>query len=127
MDPFEIVWWLLQILFEIVGDVLFSGWGELIDVLDGPSGQTVLETLAWFVAGAALGLLSGIVLPHRLLPPPRTAGLSLVASPLISGFAMRAWGSLRRERGHAVSSLATFHGGGAFALGAALGRFVLVA
>ena len=127
MDPLEIVWMLLQVLFEIVGDALFSDWGELIDVFDRPGAKAVMEACAWFVAGAGLGLLSGIVLPHRLLPPPRTAGFSLLVSPLISGIAMHAWGAGRRGRGHAVSSLATFHGGAAFAMGAALGRFVLVA
>jgi hypothetical protein len=48
-------------------------------------------------------------------------------SPLACGVAMHVWGGLRRERGQAPSSLATFHGAASFALGAALGRFVLVA
>jgi hypothetical protein len=100
---------------------------DLFDWLDPSTQSNLLAALAYFVAGAAVGLLSGVVMPDRLLPRPQTPGFSLIGGPLFSGYAMHAWGTLRRERGHATSSLATFWGGAAFALGAALGRFVLVA
>jgi hypothetical protein len=122
MEPFEIVWFVLEVVLEVVGDALWD-----IGSLDPSTRDALFATFLCFATGAAVGLGSGLVLPDRLLPKPRTAGLSLVASPLLSGVAMHAWGTLRRERGHALSPLATFHGGAAFALGAALGRFVLVA
>ena len=127
MDPLEIVWLLLEIVLEGVGELIFGGCSELFDSLDASTQSALLAALAYFIVGAAVGLFSGIALPDRLLPRPRTAGFSLIGGPLVSGCAMHAWGSFRREGGHDTSSLATFWGGAAFALGAALGRFVLVA
>lgn len=127
MEPLEILWWLFEIGLEIAGDLIFEVGGAVCDSLDPSARDAVVVAFLCFVAGAALGLLSGVVLPDRLLPKPRTAGFSLVASPLACGFVMSAWGSFRRDRGQATSALATFHGAAAFALGAALGRFVLVA
>ena len=122
----EFLWFLFEIVFEILGDAILQIAKALFGSLDGAAGNALFDAFAWFTVGALLGLISGIVVPVRLLPRPRTAGLSLVAGPLASGIAMRAWGSYRRDRGHSTSSLATFRGGAAFALGAALGRFVLV-
>jgi hypothetical protein len=123
----EIFWMLFEIVFELVGEVVIEIVRALFGPVDPSIGDAAFDAFAWFAVGALLGLLSGVVLPARLLPRPRTAGLSLIASPLACGVTMGAWGSFRRERGHATSSLATFHGGAAFALGMALGRFVLVA
>jgi hypothetical protein len=123
----EIFWVIFEILFEMVGEVLLEIPRALFGSLDEAAGNALFDAFAWFVVGALLGLLSGVALPERLLPRPRMPGLSLIAGPLASGLAMREWGSFRRSQGHTTGSLATFRGGGAFALGAALGRFVLVA
>jgi hypothetical protein len=127
MDPLELVWWLLEIGFEVAGDLACEVFRAVCGSLEPATKHALFSTFLCFVAGAALGLLSGLLWSERLLPRPRTAGFSLIASPLVSGFAMHAWGSFRRERDHATSVLATFHGGAAFALGAAIGRFALVA
>jgi hypothetical protein len=127
MDPLEILWFLVQIALEIAGDLILDVGAAVFESLEPSARNALAGAFLCLVAGAALGLLSGILLPHRLLPSPRTEGISLVVSPLFSGFAMYAWGSFRRDRGHATSVLASFHGGAAFALGAAIGRFVLVA
>ena len=39
------------------------------------------------------------VLPSRLLPAPRTSGISLVVSPVVSGVAMHLWGPSARSAG----------------------------
>jgi hypothetical protein len=123
----EILWVIFEIVFEIVGEVILEIGKALFGSLDASIGNALFDAFAWFAVGALLGLLSGVVLPDRLMPKPRRAGLSLIASPLACGFAMHNWGSSVRGRGRVPGSLATFHGGAAFALGAALGRFVLVA
>lgn len=127
MDPFEILWLVFEVVGEILLELLCDCCGGLLDGL-GPGGREALwSAFLLFVAGAAAGLVSTFVLPERLLPRPRTAGFSLVLAPVVSGTSMHAWGSYRRERCHPTSALATFWGGAAFALGAALGRFVIVA
>jgi len=123
----EIMWVIFEIVFEFVGEVILEVGRALFGSVNASVGNALLESFVWFAAGAFFGLLSGVVLPDRLMPRPRTAGLSLLASPLACGLAMRAWGSYVRGRGRVPGSLATFHGGAAFALGMALGRFVLVA
>lgn len=123
----ELFAFLFEILFEILGEGILEVAKAAFGSLDTAVGNALFDAFAWFVVGALLGLLSGVALSERLLPRPRMPGLSLVAGPLASGLAMREWGSFRRGQGHATGSLATFHGGAAFALGMALGRFVLVA
>ena len=123
----ELVVLLVEFVFEVFLELVCGELGDLFDWLEPTTQSRLLAAFACFVAGAAVGLLSGVAWPDRLLPAPRTPGFSLVAGPLFSGYAMHAWGVFRREGGHATSSLATFWGGAAFALGAALGRFVVVA
>ena len=127
MDGLEIVWWLVEIVLELAGDLFFELGAAVFDSLDASARDALIMTILLFVAGACVGLLSAVVLPDRLLPRPRTPGYSLFLAPLASGYALHAWGTLRRERGYATSPLATFHGGAAFALGSALGRFFLLA
>jgi hypothetical protein len=126
----EIVWLVFQVLgeflLEVFGELVLGGLGELADGLDRSTQEALWSAFLCFVAGVALGLLSAVALPRRVLPTPRTPGLSLLFSPLASGLVMREWGAHRREGGHATSGLATFWGGASFALGAALGRFVMV-
>jgi hypothetical protein len=127
MDLLEIFWVVFEIAFDIVGELILEVGQALFESLDPAARDALFVAFLCFAAGALLGLVSGMALPDRLLPTPRTPGLSLIASPLACGFAMQAWGSFRREGGHPAGALATFHGSAAFALGAALGRFVLVA
>jgi hypothetical protein len=123
----ELVVLLVEFVFELFIELVFGELGDLFGWLEPSTQSKLLAALAYFVVGAAVGLLSAVAWPDRLLPAPRTPGFSLVAGPLLSGYAMHTWGVFRREGGHSTSSLATFWGGAAFALGAALGRFVVVA
>lgn len=115
-----------ELLLELLGELVFGGLGDLVDGLDPSTREALWSAFLCFVAGVALGLLSAFALPRRILPTPRTPGFSLVLGPVGSGLVMREWGAYRREGGHATSGLATFYGGASFALGAALGRFVMV-
>lgn len=122
-----LVWCLLEIFFELIFEIVWGAGRAVIDSLEPSTLDAVLSAIAYFLVGLILGVLSAWALPDPLLPPPRTRGLSLLLSPLLSGFAMHTWGAFRRDRGRPASTLATFYGGAAFALGAALGRFLLVA
>jgi hypothetical protein len=53
-------------------------------------------------------------------------GVSLVVTPLALGWAMQAWGRHRERAGHSTTSLATWYGGGALALGLAATRYVMI-
>jgi hypothetical protein len=113
----------VELLFEFFGDIVF---GVLADTLSPSAKERLCSAFLLFLGGILLGLLSGLALPERLLPRPRTPGLSLLASPIGCGIVMRLWGDYRRERGHPTTPVATFLGAAAFAFGAALGRFVLI-
>jgi hypothetical protein len=123
-----LLWLVLEVAFEAVVSVLDFG-SSIADplelVLDPPSPR-FRACLGYALAGFCLGLFSGYVLPSRLLPAPRTSGISLLVSPVVSGVAMHLWGSFRAERGRPATSMATFWGGASFAFGCALGRFVSV-
>ena len=123
-----LLWLVLEVAFEAVVSVLDFG-SSIADplemVLDPPSPR-LRACLGYAVAGFCLDAFSGYVLPSRLLPAPRTTGISLLVSPIVSGVAMHFWGSFRAEHERPVTSLATFWGGASFAFGCALGRFVSV-
>jgi hypothetical protein len=84
----------------------------------------VAATLGFLVLGAILGGISVLVWPHRVVAPGPVPGLSVVLNPLAAGLAMHLWGGYRAAGGHATSSLATWYGGGALALGMSLMRFL---
>jgi hypothetical protein len=113
---------LLQVAFEL-------GLSGVKEATGRQNRDPVLATIGYLVLGAAVGGLTLLVAPERLVPlpaiPPRP-GLSLVLAPLGVGAAMHAWGSFRRRRGHSPTNLATFWGGAAFAFAAALVRFLAV-
>ena len=78
-------------------------------------------------AGAAAGVLSAWLLPHRLIAARAVLpGVSLLLAPLATGAAMHFLGKLQRRLGRSPGSLATFRGGALFALSMALIRWWLV-
>lgn len=127
MDLLDVFWAVFEVMLEIVADAALEVGHALFDSLDPSARDALFVAFLCFAAGVLLGLFSGLVLPDRLLPRPRTAGISLVVTPLACGYTLQAWGAFRRDRGHRTGPLATFHGAASLALGMALGRFVLVA
>jgi hypothetical protein len=79
-------------------------------------------------AGAAAGVLSAWLLPHRLFAARAVLpGASLLLAPLATGAAMHFLGKLQRRFGRCPGSLATFRGGAIFAFSMALIRWWLAA
>jgi hypothetical protein len=126
-EPVEVLWFVLEMLadlfLEVVLEVGFSGFKR---ALGRENHSALVATLGYLSLGAALGALSVAVLPHRIFEPGLFRGVSLVLSPVAGAIVMDWWGGLRQDRGYATTNLATWYGGGGFALGLALLRFMLV-
>lgn len=124
---------LQQVVGELLGGVLDYMVGELgAKALSGlikfwREGGPAVSAIGLAFAGAAAGLLSTFLFPHRLIAtcvvPP---GLSLLLAPLAAGYAMRLLGERLRDFGRSPSILATFRGGASFAFSMALIRWWLV-
>ena len=107
---------------------LFKPVTDLLSALRGDrSLGRVLVGIGYLILGGAIGFAASLDFPGRFLPRAHTIpGLSLVLAPLATGLAMHFFGKWRRERGGAPTRLATYWGGGLFAFGAALARFLMV-
>ena len=117
---------LLEAAFEFVAaalaDVSLRSLGELFEP---PEKQnSCLATIGHAVFGLALGGLSLIFFPHRLVHPSKIHGASLIISPVIAG-AMLSWtGALLRKRDKKAIQIESFGYGFVFAFGIALVRFL---
>jgi hypothetical protein len=117
---------LIELFFQFFLEVLWEfGAAEYKGTYERRNHHIVVSALGYFVAGTALGALSLLFWPERFFEPGPIPGLSLVLSPVCVGGAMHAWGQWRRKKGHVTTNLATFAGGGVFAFGTALIRFLL--
>jgi hypothetical protein len=86
----------------------------------------LLASASYTLLGALAGGLSLIIFPHPLVHPSRLHGISLLASPVVTGFAMSLIGSTLIQRGKKVTQIESFGYGFAFAFGMALIRFFFV-
>ncbi len=122
----------LQLLFEIVvqvlGEFAFTlGWESLAHALRGSrKANPVFALVGWAIIGAICGVISALIVPHRIPPTSRLTGMSLIVAPPITGVLMRAVGDRRREAGKDTTILATFWGGSMFAFSVAVARFLLI-
>jgi hypothetical protein len=127
---------LLDLVFEIIGEVLmqilFEGVVEASTKAAGPAARTmarehpVVAAIGLLCLGAVCGVLSIWFVPERMLPAPRLPGLSMLLSPLCTGFLMQRYGRWQVKRGKAASSLATFWGGALFAFALAATRYAMI-
>jgi hypothetical protein len=133
MDWFDILFAILEFLFEVMIEVLageasefgfnwfFKGLSEEFGTFE--QKYPWIALLAFLLTGAGLGALSLFVLPHHLMRSTRFHGISLFLSPLATGYVMSLIGR-KLERGGQTSHFAKFRYGFAFALGMALIRFL---
>ena len=127
----EILAYVFWIVLRLAGEILLEGLLELgLEATQAALGRQnrdpVLATFGYLMLGATIGGLSIWLLPGRILPRAPRPGLSLVLSPVAAGAALELWGRHRRAHGQPTTNLATWHGGGALALGLALVRYLLV-
>jgi hypothetical protein len=112
---------LLQILFELAAEAL-NGLIKRDKQI-----RPAVSAIRLALVGAAAGLLSAWVFPHRVIATRVVLpGVSLLLAPLATGSAMHLLGKRLRLVGRYASDLATFRGGALFAFSMALIRWWLV-
>ena len=130
----EILFAILEFLFEAVLQVLAEFIAEfsfellcksLSSVISPPEEKHPwFEFAGYFLFGAFFGGLSLFALPHPLMRSTRFHGISLLISPLATGYSMDRIGRRINEGGKPRMRIASFQNGFAFALGMALIRFL---
>jgi len=86
----------------------------------------VATAFALGMLGALVGFLSVAAYPHPLVHPSRLHGVSVIASPLITGFVMSKLGRILRNHGRRVMPIESFGYGFVFAFAMALVRFLML-
>jgi len=126
----------IEFVIELVVELLFQGLGELViegvaRLIGAPFGRRdrshpIAAALALFLIGVALGGLSCLAWPYRVVASGPYPGISLLISPVVNGLVADAIGTWRERHDRPRSYLETFWGGALFALGMAGMRFVLM-
>ena len=83
----------------------------------------LLAGLGLLTLGGIGGATVSVFFPQPIFNSRPMPGASLVLSPLLNGALMEFYGRWRERQGRGRTSLSTYWGGGAFALGMALVRF----
>jgi len=113
-----------EVLLEIASELLLSLFARIIGKLltatieHGP----VAASIGVAFLGAASGALSLAIFPHPLVHPSRIHGMSLIASPFITGLVMSQIGHLLRRRGKRTIRIESFGYGFLFAFAMAVIR-----
>ncbi|QNI33694.1 hypothetical protein H7849_07145 [Alloacidobacterium dinghuense] len=119
---------LLEALLEIIGEAVIAWISRAVGNLFAPllKSNRFITTLCFALLGVAAGISSIAVFPHRLVAPSKFHGISLLLSPLITGFVMSQVGRAVRSRGQEAAAIESFGYGFVFALAMAIIRFVFV-
>jgi hypothetical protein len=127
---------LLSGIFEILAEVFFQVAIEAIVGLitrsirnlfsETSAVSPILAAMGYLLLGLFAGILSVLLFPHRLVPPSRIHGMSLVVSPVITGLIMSQVGALLRRKGKRAVPIESFVYGFTFALGVAIIRFAFL-
>jgi hypothetical protein len=121
-----------EVLFEAVFEIAGVGLASLLTRAASKLFKTVSDlnpiatTFALGMLGMLVGFLSVVVYPHPLVHPSRLHGVSVIASPLITGVVMSQLGRLLRNCGKRVMPIESFGYGFVFAFAMALVRFLLL-
>jgi len=115
---------LIEIILVNLASLLFRTIGKFFKAVSDVN--PVATAFALGLLGALVGFLTVAIYPHQLVHPSRFHGLSVIVSPLITGFAMSQLGRLLRKYGERVTPMETFGYGFAFAFAMALVRFLLL-
>jgi hypothetical protein len=114
----------VEIVLVGLASLLFRAIGKFFKAVSDVN--PVATTFALGLLGALVGFLSIAVYPHPFVHPSRFHGVSVILSPLITGFAMSQLGRFLRSHGNRVTPMETFGYGSAFAFAIALVRFLML-
>ncbi len=107
----------LQLLFEL-------GFRSLAEPFTKPSERkTPLAILGFLIYGSSAGLLSLVFVPTHITPNIKIRSVNLIITPVLAGFAMSLFGSLRQKRNLQLAVFDRFSFGYSFALAMAIVRF----
>lgn len=117
-----------DVLLELVLDALFALIGRVLeDIFAGIRKPVPFVTaISAVLLGAASGELSLVIFPHPLVRPSKIHGISLLLSPMLTGFVMAMVGRGLRRLGKRTLPTETFTYVFLFAFAIALVRFVFV-
>ena len=111
---------LVEIVFQLFGEILVELVGKALK--SNRRWHPVTATIGWLLFGALIGGLVFWFYPRPIVPPSGIPGLGVLVSTVVGAVGMALWGRFWRRRGRSSTQLATWYGGGAFALGASLVR-----
>ena len=116
----------LEFVVEVVAEAVFVFLLTAIAEALGPpeSRSPFMGGLGYLLLGATTGGLSLLWFPFPLVQPSRFHGISLLVSPLLTGFLMAVLGSTLRKYNKRTVNLETFSYGFVFAFGMTLVRFL---
>jgi cytochrome c biogenesis protein CcdA len=114
----------LQIVGEVLLELGFGAAGQ--SFRERTRADPVAAGIGVVLMGAVAGVIASLAWPRRILQPGPVRGLSLIASPIVTGIVMERYGQWREDSLRSRSYLATFWGGALFAFSMALVRFVWV-
>jgi len=119
---------LWEAFLQIAGQVLIEvGLGTIGHSFQQRSrAHPVIAGIGVVLLGALVGAAASVVWPSRVFDGAPVRGASLVLSPIIAGAAMEGYGRWCDKRDKARSYVASFWGGGLFALSMASVRFIWV-
>jgi hypothetical protein len=117
-----LLWLVLDVVLSTVLELLF----EVTRSFDSDRELRGIAVVWFALLGFGGGLLTGVLLPSRLLDPGVFPGVSLLVAPAAVGAVMQVVGGLLSRRARHVSHLATWYGGAAVGLGLASGRLVVL-
>jgi hypothetical protein len=112
---------ILQLVLDVLGEIVL---GIVKRSFGRPDRSYGIAVIGLFLSGCIVGALSLLIRSERFFRSGPIPGLSLIASPLLVGLAMRLWGNYRREKERPTTKITTFGGGAALAFGFALVRFI---
>ena len=117
------------VVMEVVGPVLVELLIELgferlgVGLQSSKSRPPIVRAFGWGLLGLGMGGLTVLVVPSHMITDPELRWLSLITSPLLGGASMYGVRRWREKRESPATSLASFLGGAAFALGMSSVRF----
>jgi len=121
----EVLFVVLQLTIDIFGQLLLElGLSGVKEALGRQNRNPLLATVGYLLLGLALGWLTVMMFPEPIFRKGPFPGMSLPIAFMAGGTAMHLWGRYRRTHGHSPTNLATFYGGGTFALAFAFMRFI---
>jgi hypothetical protein len=121
-----------EVLFEAVFETACGALASLLTRATSKLFKAITDVnpaataLSLGMLGALVGFLSVVTYPHALVHPSQFHGVSVIASPVLTGLAMFELGRLLRSHGRSVMPIDSFGYGFVFAFAMALVRFLML-